>query len=119
MNLNKYAQDSNSNYYLNKNQFFKKNKASQKEENLLEIIYLLLKICLFSLSFISLIKIGNVTQSRLSRLQEIKNSYTYEKDKFIKLTHRFDDLLSYQGEQRFMKDQDQIISRDIMRVIWR
>ena len=34
-------------------------------------------------------------------------------------TDKFDDLFSSEGEQRFMKDQDQIISRDIIRVIWR
>ena len=50
---------------------------------------------------------------------EIKDSYVYEKDRFKKLTKRFDNLLSHQGQQRFMKDQDQMISRDVMRVIWR
>jgi len=35
------------------------------------------------------------------------------------LTSRFDDLFTSEGEQRFMKDQDQIISQDIIRVIWR
>ena len=35
------------------------------------------------------------------------------------LVNRFDDLISSEGEQRFMKDQDQMISRDIIRVIWR
>ena len=55
----------------------------------------------------------------MSRLKEIKDSYLYEKDRFQKLTNRFDNLLSPQGQQRFMKDQDQMISRDVMRVIWR
>ena len=43
----------------------------------------------------------------------------YEKLRFNILSNRFDDLLSSEGQQRFMKDQDQIISRDIIRVIWR
>ena len=96
-----------------------KQKVSKKEDDLLATTYLFLKICLFLLAFVSLIKIGYVTQLRISRLKEIKNSYVYEKDKFRKLTNRFDDLLSLQGEQRFMKDQYQMISRDVMRVIWR
>ena len=50
---------------------------------------------------------------------EIQDSFSYEKYRFNVLTRRFDDLFSAEGEQRFMKDQDQIISRDIIRVIWR
>ena len=119
MNSSKYNYGSNSYHYLNEDQFLEKNTVSKKEENLLASTYSLLKICLFLIAFINLIKIANVTQLRMSRLQEIKNSYIYEKDKFIKLTDRLDGLLSYQGEQRFMKDQDQMISRDVMRVIWR
>jgi len=119
MNLNKYVEGSKFKYNLNKDEFRKKNIVSKKEKNLLASTYLLLKICLFLLAFISLIKIGNTTQLRISRLKEIKDSYLYEKDRFKKLTKRFDNLLSHQGQQRFMKDQDQMISRDVMRVIWR
>jgi len=119
MNLNKYVESTNIINNFEEDQFCKKNMVSKKEKNLLSSTYLLLKICLFLLSFISLIKIGNITQLRISRLKEIKNSYVYEKDRFIKLSDRFDDLISHQGQQRFMKDQDQMISRDVMRVIWR
>ena len=104
---------------LNEDEFLKRNMILKKEKNLLNSTYLLLKICLFLLAVINLIKIGNITQLRISRLKEIKDSYVYEKDRFKKLTNRFDNLLSHQGQQRFMKDQDQMISRDVMRVIWR
>ena len=119
MNLNKYVEDSKIINNLNNDEFRKKNIVSKKEKDLLATTYLLLKICLFLLAFISLIKIGNTTQLRISRLKEIKDSYLYEKDRFKQLSKRFDSLLSHQGQQRFMKDQDQMISRDVMRVIWR
>tara|TARA_B100000900_G_scaffold121232_1_gene102302 strand:- start:425 stop:784 length:360 start_codon:yes stop_codon:yes gene_type:complete len=119
MNFNEYVEDSKITLNLNESEFLKKNIVSKKEKNLLTSTYLLLKICLFLLAFISLIKIVNITQLRISRLKEIKDSYVYEKDRFKKLTNRFDNLLSHQGQQRFMKDQDQMISRDVMRVIWR
>ena len=119
MNLNKYVEGSKIIHNLSEDEFRKKNIVSKKEKDLLASTYLLLKICLFLLAFISLIKIGNITQLRISRLKEIKDSYLYEKDRFIKLSNRFDDLISHQGQQRFMKDQDQMISRDVMRVIWR
>ena len=119
MNFNKYVKDSKIIDKLIEDEFRNKNIISKKEKNLLASTNLLLKICLFLLAFISLIKIGNTTQIRISRLKEIKDSYFYEKDRFKKLTKRFDNLLSHQGQQRFMKDQDQMISRDVMRVIWR
>ena len=114
-----YFEGSQTIHNLDEGEISKKNIVSKKEKNLLDSTYLLLKICLFLLAFISLIKIGNTTQLRISRLKEIKDSYLYEKDRFKKLTKRFDNLLSHQGQQRFMKDQDQMISRDVMRVIWR
>ena len=67
----------------------------------------------------SLIKIGYTSKVRLTRLREINDSYLYEKSRFNVLTRRFDDLIAFEGEQRFMKDQDQMISKDIIRVIWR
>ena len=119
MIFNKYDEGSQNILNLNEDEFRKKNILSKKEKDLLASTYLLLKICLFLLSFISLIKLGNITQLRISRLKEIKDSYVYEKDRFKKLTNRLDNLLSHQGQQRFMKDQDQMISRDVIRVIWR
>ena len=67
----------------------------------------------------SLIKIGYSSKVRLTRLREIKDSYLFEKSRFEALSSRFDNLISFEGQQRFMKDQDQIISKDIIRVIWR
>ena len=119
MHLNKYAEGSKIFINLKEDEFRERNIVSKKEKNLLAVTYFLLKICLFLLAFISLIKIGNITQLRISRLKEIKDSYIYEKDRFKNLTNRLDDLLSHQGQQRFMKDQDQMISHDVMRVIWR
>ena len=119
MNPNKYFEISEVMHDINKDEFFKRNMFSSKEKNLLASTYLLLKICLFLLAFISLIKIVHITKLRIIRLNEIKYSYIYEKDRFKKLTNRFDNLLSLQGQQRFMKDQDQMISRDVIRVIWR
>ena len=78
-----------------------------------------MKICFSFLALISLVKLGYSSKVRLTRLREIKDSFSYEKYRFNFLTNKFDDLFSSEGEQRFMKDQDQMISRDIIRVIWR
>ena len=105
--------------------FYKKNlsaafkKKQQKQENFVSLVLLIIKICFSFLALISLVKLGYSSKIRLTRLREIQDSFLYEKYRFHVLTSRFDDLFSSEGEQRFMKDQDQIISRDIIRVIWR
>ena len=109
-----------------KNSFFYKkyigtafNIKQKKQENFVCIFFLIIKICFSLLAIISLIKLGYSSKVRLTRLREIQESFSYEKYRLNVLTNKFDDLLSSEGEQRFMKDQDQIISRDIIRVIWR
>ena len=91
----------------------------KKQENFVSYVFLIIKICFALLAIISLIKLGHSSKVRLTRLSEIQDSFSYEKNRFNILTGRFDDLFSSEGEQRFMKDQDQMISRDIIRVIWR
>ena len=94
-------------------------KRQQKEDNLVSSIFLIIKISFSLLAIISLVKLGYSSKVRLTRLREIEDSFLYEKYRFNFLKDKFDDLFSSEGEQRFMKDQDQIISRDIIRVIWR
>ena len=91
----------------------------KEQEDFVSSVFLGLKVCFSLLAIVSLVKIGYTSKVRLTRLREIKHSYLYEKSRFERLSIRFDDLISFEGEQRFMKDQDQIISKDIIRVIWR
>ena len=90
----------------------------KKQENFVSLIFLIIKICFSLLALINLFKLGYNSKVRLIRLKEIQDSFSYEKYRHNDLTSRFDDLFSAEGEQRFMKDQDQMISRDIIRVIW-
>ena len=110
--------------YKNSN-FYKKyhgsvfKKKQQKQENFVSFFFITIKICFSLLALISLVKLGYSSKVRIVRLREIRDSFTYEKYRYNNLSSRFDDLFSSEGEQRFMKDQDQMISRDIIRVIWR
>ena len=105
--------------FYRKEIFYAFKKKQKKQEHLLNSVFLIIKVCFFLLAIISLIKLGFSSKVRLIRLREIQDSFLYEKYRFNILTSRFDDLFSSDGELRFMKDQDQIISRDIIRVIWR
>ena len=107
-----------SNFYK-KNFFSAIKQNQQKNENSVFLVYLIIKICFSFLALISLFKLGYSSKLRLTRLREIQDSFSYEKYRFNILSSKFDDLFSAEGEQRFMKDQDQMISRDIIRVIWR
>ena len=89
------------------------------QEEFLSSVFLGMKVCFSLLAIVSLVKIGYTSKVRLTRLREIKDSYLYEKSRFEALSRRFDNLISFEGKQRFMKDQDQMISKDIIRVIWR
>ncbi len=91
----------------------------KEKEDFVSSVFLGLKVCFSLLAIVSLVKIGYTSKVRLTRLKEIKDSYLYEKSRFDVLSRRFDNLISLEGEQRFMKDQDQMIFRDIIRVIWR
>ncbi len=109
-----------------KNSFFYKKhlpfvfiKRQQKQDDFVSLTFLIIKISFSLLAIISLIKLSYSSKVRFTRLREIEDSFSYEKYRFNVLTNKFDDLFSSEGEQRFMKDQDQIISRDIIRVIWR
>ena len=94
-------------------------KRQKKQDNYLSLIFLIIKLSFSLLAIISLIKLGYSSKVRLTRLREIQDSFLYEKHRFNVLTDKLDDLFSSEGQQRFMKDQDQIISRHIIRVIWR
>ena len=117
LNLSKSSYK-NSNFYK-KNSSFTFKKRGQKQENFVSIVFLIIKVCFSLLALISLFKLEYNSKIRLTRLREIQDSFLYEKNRFNFLSSRYDDLFSAEGEQRFMKDQDQMISRDIIRVIWR
>ena len=103
------------------NNFFLQNirNNDQEQKIFVSTIFLIIKISFFVLAFVSLFKVGYIAKIRITRLREIKNSYLYETSRYEQLSKRFDSLFEVKGEQRFMKDQNQMISRDILRVIWR
>ena len=110
---------SKSKFSKNSNLYSQIKRNYREQEYFVSSIFLILKICFSLLAIVSLIKLGNSSKIRVTRLREIRSSFSYEKSRFKFLSDRFDDLLSSEGQQRFMKDQDQMISRDIIRVIWR
>ena len=95
----------------------------QKEENRRELLYsyvgLILKFGLLILFATSLVNLGIASHQRVNRNLEL--SYLLEKEsrKLHKLRLRFDEMFTNGGEQSFFKEQDQWITPNSVRVIWR
>ena len=95
----------------------------QKEEIRRELLYsymgLILKFGLFIVFATSLVNLGIASHQRVNRNLEL--SYLLEKEtkKLHKLRSRFDEIFTNGGEKSFFKEQDQWITPNSVRVIWR
>ncbi len=95
----------------------------QKEETRRELLYtnvgLVLKFGLFIVFATSLINLGLASHQRVNRNLELSYLLEKESSKLHKLRLRFDEMFTNGGEQSFFKEQDQWITPNSVRVIWR
>tara|TARA_Y100001970_G_scaffold294017_1_gene445888 strand:- start:21439 stop:21876 length:438 start_codon:yes stop_codon:yes gene_type:complete len=92
-------------------------KKDQKEFGY-SLIAIMMKFVFMIIASVSLFKIGLVLNERIQRENEIIYAFGYELSQYSNLSKRFDQLFAVGGEQRFMKEQDQLISPYAKRVIW-
>ena len=95
----------------------------QKQEVKLDLIYsyvgLILKFGLFIVFSTSLVNLGLASHQRVNRNLELSYLLEKESKKLQKLRLRFDEMFINGGEQSFLKEQDQWITPNSVRVIWR
>ena len=95
----------------------------QKEEVARELLYsqvgLILKFGLFIVFATSLVNLGLASHQRVNRNLELSFLLEKESKKLHKLRLRFDEMFTNGGEQSFFKEQDQWITPNSVRVIWR
>ena len=95
----------------------------QKEEVRRELLYsnvgLILKFGLFMVFATSLVNLGLASHQRVNRNLELSYLLEKESKKLHKLRLRFDEMFTNGGEQSFFKEQDQWITPNSVRVIWR
>ena len=95
----------------------------QKEEVRRELLYsnvgLILKFGLFIVFATSLVNLGLASHQRVNRNLELSYLLEKESKKLHKLRLRFDEMFTNGGEQSFFKEQDQWITPNSVRVIWR
>ena len=102
---------------------FTKVSEFQKEEVRRELLYsnvgLILKFGLFIVFATSLMNLGLASHQRVNRNLELSYLLEKESKKLHKLRLRFDEMFTNGGEQSFFKEQDQWITPNSVRVIWR
>ena len=95
----------------------------QKLEVRRELLYsnvgLILKFGLFFVFATSLVNLGFASHQRVNRNLELSYLLEKESNKLQKLRLRFDQMFTNGGEQSFFKEQDQWITPNSVRVIWR
>ena len=95
----------------------------QREEVRRELLYsyvgLFLKFGLFLVFATSLVNLGLASHQRVNRNLELSYLLEKESKKLHKLRLRFDEMFTNGGEQHFFKEQDQWITPNSVRVIWR
>ncbi len=95
----------------------------QKEELRRELLYgyvgLILKFGLFIVFATSLVNLGFASHQGVNRNLELSYLLEKESKKLHMLRLRFDEMFTNGGEQSFFKEQDQWITPNSVRVIWR
>ena len=95
----------------------------QKTEVRRELFYsyvsLILKSGLLVVFATSLVNLGLASHQRVNRNLELSYLLEKESNKLHRLRRRFDEMFVNGGEQSFLKEQDQWIAPNSVRVIWR
>ena len=102
---------------------FTKVSEVQKEEVRRELFYsragLIFKFGLFIVFATSLVNLGLASHQRVNRNLELSYLLEKESKKLQQLRIGFDEMFTNGGEQIFFKEQDQWITPNSVRVIWR
>ena len=102
---------------------FTKVSEFQKQEVRRELLYsqvgLILKTGLFIVFATSLLNLGLASHQRVNRNLELSYLLEKESKKLRQLRLSFDEMFTNGGEHSFLKEQDQWIAPNSVRVIWR
>ncbi len=92
--------------------------SSDQQEKICSAIGLSLKVGLSLVAAVSLVRLAGAYQERLDRNGEITAILAIEQAKLNKAEDHFDRLFATGGEQRLIREQDQWIAPDRLRIVW-
>ena len=92
--------------------------SSERQELLCSLIGLSLKVGLVLVAGVSLVRLASAYQERMERQGELSAVLDLERAKLSKARERFDHLFMVEGEQRLIREQNQWIAPNRLRVVW-
>ena len=92
--------------------------SSERQELLCSVIGLALKVGLVVVAGVSLLRLASAYQERMERQGELSAVLGLERAKLSKARERFDHLFMVEGEQRLIREQNQWIAPNRLRVVW-
>ncbi|MEB3264730.1 MAG: hypothetical protein VKJ66_10205 [Synechococcus sp.] len=92
--------------------------TEEQKQKLCSLIGLVVKISLVSVVGVSLVRLAAAYQERMERQGELSAVLDIEKAKLHRARERFDQLFSVDGEQRLLREQDQWIAPNRLRIVW-
>jgi len=92
--------------------------STDRQELLCSVIGLSVKLGMTLLAGLSLVHLAGAYQQRLSQHDELSAILQIEQAKLQKAQKRFDQLFVTSGEQHLIREQDQWIAPDRLRVVW-
>ena len=78
-----------------------------------------MKLGLVLMAGVSLVRLAGAYQERMDRQGELAAVLQLEQAKLAKARDRFDALFGVDGEQRLIREQNQWIAPNRMRVVWK
>lgn len=82
------------------------------------LISLTVKLGLVVMAAVSLVRLAGAYQERMDRQGELSAVLQLEQAKLAKARDRFDTLFQVEGAQQLMREQDQWIAPNRLRVVW-
>lgn len=93
--------------------------SSERRDLLCSVIGLTVKGGLVLMAAVSLVRLAGAYQERMDRQGELAAVLQLEQAKLAKARERFDQLFSVDGEQRLIREQNQWIAPNRLRIVWK
>jgi hypothetical protein len=92
--------------------------SQERRELICSVVGLTIKTGLAIVAAVSLVRLAVAYQERMERQGELSAVLQIEQAKLAKARERFDQLFAVEGEQRLIREQNQWIAPDRLRVVW-
>lgn len=93
--------------------------SSERRELICSLIGLTVKLTLVVVAGTSLVRLAGAYRERMDRQGELAAVLQIEEGKLARARERFDALFTVEGEQRLIREQNQWIAPNRLRVVWK